>query len=260
MNIPKALVIAGWDPSGGAGLVADINAFSKLGVYASAVITAVTIQNTKRLYSFKSIEPKLVSQQLDAVLQDITPNYAKTGMLATPEIAQAVASSLKKHGLKAVVDPVSSAQAGGRLATQNALEITRKKLLPLAVFTTPNYEEAEELTGIKVTGISSAKLACNCLVSLGAENAVVTGIPFGSNIADAALVKGNFKAFIKKRRNIGTHGGGCVFASALCAFLCQGLSPLSALEETECFVSGIINKTEKIGKGLHTVWPGFTRL
>ena len=142
--------IAGVDPSGGAGILADIKTFQALGVYGTGIVTALTAQNPQMMYSLKAIETDYVEEQIDAVLDSYNVEYIKTGMLYSKDIIKTVSKKIREYNLKAVVDPVMVATSGGELAKDDLSQNLLKYLLPKAILTTPNVSEAEKLTGIKI--------------------------------------------------------------------------------------------------------------
>jgi hydroxymethylpyrimidine/phosphomethylpyrimidine kinase len=147
--IPNVLSIAGTDPTGGAGIQADIKTISALGGYAMAVVTAVVAQNTLGVRSHVALDPGFVGEQLDAVLEDVRVDAVKIGMVATAPIAEAIAGCLKRHGVRNIVlDPVMVATSGGKLLDPAGVQAVREHLVPLATVITPNLPEAEALLGI----------------------------------------------------------------------------------------------------------------
>ena len=145
--IPNVLTIAGTDPSGGAGIQADLKAFSALGAYGCAVITALVAQNTRGVQAVELVPPSFVARQIDCLLADVRIDAVKIGMLATGEIVRVVADALRRHGLTpVVVDPVMVAKSGDRLLDTDAVAALREELLPLATVVTPNLPEAADLS------------------------------------------------------------------------------------------------------------------
>src|SRR5438552_3206049 len=142
-TIPRALTIAGSDSSAGAGIQADLKTFAALGVYGLSALTAITAQNTLGVYAAEDVAPELVEAQMNAVLDDISANVAKTGMLSNPLIIEVVVRQVHKWGLRLVVDPVMVAKSGASLLKPEAVTMLRSQLLPLAEIITPNLPEAE---------------------------------------------------------------------------------------------------------------------
>src|SRR5215510_5105352 len=150
--IPVALTIAGSDPSGGAGIQADLKTFHRLGVYGEAVITLITVQNTVRVSRVEVMPPDLVLEQIEAVIEDIPPGAAKTGALGSPEMVRIVARAAEQFTFPLVVDPVMVSKHGQPLLSDEAARIVRDQLLPKAKLVTPNIPEAEALSGLAIRG------------------------------------------------------------------------------------------------------------
>ncbi|BDZ71559.1 hydroxymethylpyrimidine/phosphomethylpyrimidine kinase [Methanobacterium petrolearium] len=157
-----ALSVAGLDPSGGAGILADVKTFNALDVYPTAVVTALTAQNVQCVGRIKPVDPDFVAQQIDMILEAEKIHYAKTGMLHSPEIVKLVAEKVKEHDLKLVVDPVMVAGSGGNLSQEDLVDSFKKYLLPRAVLTTPNIYEAQQLSKMDINNEKDAyKVAKN---------------------------------------------------------------------------------------------------
>jgi len=150
MTQPLALTVAGFDPSGGAGILADIKTFHSLDVYGTAVITALTAQNVNRVAGVEPVPLEFIEKQLDLVIEGYPIRYLKTGMLYSPEIVKLVARKVDEYQLQLVVDPVLVAGSGGVLATEGLVQAIKEHLLPQAVLVTPNLQEAQELSGISI--------------------------------------------------------------------------------------------------------------
>ncbi|NOQ48993.1 MAG: bifunctional hydroxymethylpyrimidine kinase/phosphomethylpyrimidine kinase, partial [Methanococcoides sp.] len=173
--IPVVLTIAGSDSGGGAGIEADIKTLSSLYVHGACAITSVTSQNTTGVQSAYELPPTVVSDQVDAVCTDMDVRWAKTGMLSSADIVRVVADRVKKYGLKVVVDPVMTAEAGGDLLEQDAVSILKDELLPISYAVTPNISEAETLSGMSITTREDAMEAAKAIASLGVKAVIITG-------------------------------------------------------------------------------------
>src|SRR5579884_2278031 len=173
--IPRALTIAGSDSGGGAGIQADLKTFAALGVYGLSAITAITAQNTLGVRAVEELPPALVEAQIDAVMEDIGADAAKTGMLASPAILEAVAGRVRAWKLRLVVDPVMVAKGGDPLLRPEAVAALRSVLLPLAEVVTPNLPEAEMLTGRHIETLEEMREAARAIHDLGAHHVVVKG-------------------------------------------------------------------------------------
>lgn len=210
--------IAGVDPSGGAGIFADIKTFQALGVYGTGIVTALTAQNPQKMYSLKAIETSYVEEQIDAILDTYNVEYIKTGMLYSTDIIKSVSKKIREYNLKAVVDPVMVATSGGELAKNDLSQNLLKYLLPKAILTTPNVSEAEKLTNIKITNEEEAKKACKKLGKT-CNNIITGGHLNGINTINIDGSTSIFKQKLLKTDNL--HGSGCNFSAAIVSYLSQ---------------------------------------
>lgn len=214
-----ALTIAGFDPSGGAGILADVKTFHSLGVYGAAIVTALTAQNVLRVSDVRPVDLDFIEEQLERVLEAENVTYAKTGMLYSADIVELVASKVKKHDLKLIVDPVMVAGSGVNLSEENMKESLKKYLLPQAVLATPNIHEAQVLSGIKIESEEDAMEAAQKLGKLCPV--VVTG---GHLEGRDIFYNGSIKiidGYIIESSN--THGSGCTYSAAVTAYLSRGV-------------------------------------
>jgi hydroxymethylpyrimidine/phosphomethylpyrimidine kinase len=218
---PRVLTIASSDSGGGAGIQADLKAFARCGVHGTSAIVALTAQNTLGVISIAEQSPAFVRDQIRAVLDDIGADAAKTGMLFSAAIIEAVADELTGAGLPLVVDPVMVASSGATLLRQDAVSTLVGRLFPLAAVVTPNLPEAQTLTGLDT---EDRKALAERLVAMGAGAALVTG-GHGSQPADH-LFDGRVHLSIPVPRYdiAATHGAGCTHSAALAAGLAAGLS------------------------------------
>jgi hydroxymethylpyrimidine/phosphomethylpyrimidine kinase len=210
--------IAGVDPSGGAGIFADIKTFQALGVYGTGIVTALTAQNPQKMFSLKAIESSYVEEEIDAVLDSYDVEYIKTGMLYSKDIIKSVSKKIKQYNLKAVVDPVMVATSGGELAKNDLAQSLIKYLLPKAILTTPNVSEAEKLTKLKITNKEEAKIACEKL-SKTCNNIITGGHLNGINTMSIDGKISVLKQELLKTDNL--HGSGCNFSAAIVSYLSQ---------------------------------------
>lgn len=259
MKLPVALTIAGSDSGGGAGIQADLKTFAALGVHGTSAITAVTAQNTVTVVEIHEVPVRVVRAQIDTVVKDIGVQAAKTGMLASAEIIEAVAAAIGEHRIRnLVVDPVMVAKGGARLLRSNAIASLYRYLLPLAAVVTPNIPEAEVLLGRALPTLEDRRQAARDLVALGPRAAVVKG---GHADGDATDVYWDGREMVElpatriETRN--THGSGCVFSAAITAGLAKGLAPLDAVREAKAFINGAIGHSLELGKGHGPVNPMF---
>jgi hydroxymethylpyrimidine/phosphomethylpyrimidine kinase len=176
MPIPRVLIIAGSDSSGGAGIQADLKTVSALGCFGMTAITALTAQNTTGVYGVVEMTPEFVAQQIEVCVTDIGCDAVKTGMLANADIIAAVAEQVRKHQLQPlVVDPVMVAKSGAPLLRPNAIEALKTLLFPLATVVTPNLHEANALTGMTIRSLADMRQAAQAIKEFGAQCVVVKG-------------------------------------------------------------------------------------
>ncbi len=252
----RALSIAGSDSGGGAGIQADLKTFGALGVFGMSAITAVTAQNTMGVLRIQEIDPDVVAAQIDAVALDIGIDAAKTGMLASTKIIEAVAAALERHRVpNLVVDPVMVSKSGARLLKEDAIDTLKARLLPLAEIVTPNIPEAEVLSGHKISDIEAMRDAAKRILDLGPKRIVIKGgHAEGPNVVDLYFDGERFEEFKAERvvtRN--THGTGCTYSAAIVAYLAHGLPPLDAVARAKEFLTAALQTAPDIGKGIGPV-------
>jgi hydroxymethylpyrimidine/phosphomethylpyrimidine kinase len=252
MTIPNLLSIAGVDPSGGAGIAADLKTFAALGAYGMAAVTALTVQNTRGVRAVRLVEPGFVADQIDLIFADIRVDAVKIGMVGSAEIAEAIAASLLRHkATHIVLDPVMVAKSGDRLLDDDAIVAMRAELLPRALVVTPNIPEAEVLTGRRIQSLGDAREAAQRIHDMGSRAVVVKGGHAAGDVVIDVLFDGEriveFRTPRIQTRN--THGTGCTFASAIAAYLALGLSVGDATERAQEYVAGAIRHGLAIGHG-----------
>jgi hydroxymethylpyrimidine/phosphomethylpyrimidine kinase len=252
-GVKTALTIAGSDPSGGAGIQADLKTFSQLRVYGMSVITALTVQNTTGVDGVMQIPPEFVAHQLGAVLADIRVDAAKTGMLLTAGVVEAVAEKIREHQIrKLVVDPVIASTSGAPLLEPEALATFRRTLLPLALLLTPNIDEARILTGKRITGIAEMEEAALQIHGMGAAGVLIKGGHMaGDEVTDVLFNGTDFVHFQSSRiHSRNTHGTGCVLSAAITAELAAGKEIGEAVRAGREFVIDAIRHGLRIGSGI----------
>ena len=259
MKLPVALTIAGSDSGGGAGIQADLKTFAALGVHGTSAITAITAQNTADVTDILELPVQLIVGQIDTVMSDLDVRAAKTGMLSSAEIIEAVASAISAHGItQLVVDPVMVAKGGAKLLRDDAIAALRSRLLPLSLVITPNMPEAEVLLGRKVASLDDRRAAAHALRDLGPKVVIVKG---GHADADATDIYFDGTEMVElpshrvDTRN--THGSGCAFSAAIAAGLATGLEPLAATRQAKEFITHAIEFGLEIGHGHGPVNPMF---
>jgi hydroxymethylpyrimidine/phosphomethylpyrimidine kinase len=253
MAMYKALTIAGSDSGGGAGIQADLKTFSALGVYGASAITALTAQNTRGVIAIQDVPPAFVAAQIDAVLDDIGADAAKTGMLSSSAIIEVVAERLRAHGVtRLVVDPVMVAKSGHALLRPEAVAALKELLLPLAFVVTPNLPEAEVLVGHPVAAENEIRGAAREIAALGPRYVLVKG-GHRADTEDALDVLFDGETFHALRTprvdTPHTHGTGCTYSAAIAAGLAKGLTVVEAAAEAKAYLQGAIERAEQIGHG-----------
>jgi hydroxymethylpyrimidine/phosphomethylpyrimidine kinase len=250
---PVALTIAGSDPSGGAGIQADLKTFAALGVYGTSAITAITAQSTVGVVEAFALSADLVTAQIEAVAGDIEVHAVKTGMLAEAAIVEAVAAAIKELDLPLlVVDPVIASTRGDRLLDDDGVQMLCRELLPLAYVVTPNIPEAEALSGCRILSKADAEEAARRIHDLGATAVIITGghQPDTDHVSDLLFDGQRFSTFRTPRIDTSnTHGTGCTFAAAVAAHLALGQDLASAAERSQQYVAGAIQHALAIGHG-----------
>jgi hydroxymethylpyrimidine/phosphomethylpyrimidine kinase len=257
MKPPVVLTIAGSDSGGGAGIQADLKTFAALGTHGTSAITAVTAQNTLGVSGFVELAPDFVRAQIDDVVTDLAPAAAKTGMLASVPIIEAVATAVAAHGLDdLVVDPVMVAKGGARLLRDDAVEALRARLLPLAAIITPNLPEAEVLLDRGIATRDERERAAADLVALGCRAAIVKG-GHAQGDADDVLFDGREVTWLAGHRIAtgNTHGSGCTFSAAIAAGLAWHRDLPRAVRDAKVFITGAILRALEVGHGHGPVNP-----
>jgi len=245
-----ALTIAGFDPSGGAGLQADLKVFHAFGIYGLSAVAALTAQNSREVKLTQPVDARFLRKQLTVLLADFTPDAVKTGMLWSEENVGIVAELAKRHSWKnLVVDPVIRSSSGKNLAARGTILAVRNKLFCLAAVVTPNLFEASVLSGISIKDRKDMERAAIRLKEFGPRAVIVTGGHL-SCCAEDVVYDGTFH-YLKSRKVAGEyHGTGCAFSAALAALLARGLSVPQAAKEAKKFVQGAFRGSFGTGKGM----------
>lgn len=258
MNVkcyPVALTIAGSDSGGGAGIQADLKTFSALGVYGTSAITAITAQNTQGVSGVSSVAPEMVCAQIDAIFSDIEVDAVKIGMLHSPEIIRAVSRMLGKYQPRfTILDPVMIATSGDKLIQDDCVNLILTELFPKATLVTPNLDEAEFLTGMKITDTKTLELAGKKLLAYGCKAILMKGGHLPSDEMTDLLIYADGTTLLFSEKKIdskNTHGTGCTFSSAIAAHLAKGYSLETAVSESKKFITEAIRSGAdfQTGKG-----------
>lgn len=247
---PVALSIAGSDPSGGAGIQADLKTFHQFGVYGEAVITLVTVQNTMRVDRVECLSADLVLGQLRAVLEDIPPAAAKTGALGNPELVRAIAAAATEFDFPLVVDPVMISKHGAALLSPAARLMIQKELVPRASLLLPNLPEAEALAEVAIRGPDDMKRAAERLRAMGAAAVLIKGGHTEGDATDILLAGGRWYEYPAARiATAHTHGTGCTYSAAITACLALGDELPKAVEKAKAFITKAIATNPGLGHG-----------
>lgn len=247
----SALTIAGSDPTGGAGLQADLKVFGAFNVYGLSVPAALTAQNTSGVEMISPVEKNFFSRQLDVLLSDVTPDAVKTGMLYSTGIVQEVAEKIKEYGLKnLVIDPVTVSSTGKGLVENSALDMIKEVLFPLSEVITPNIYEASVLTGMSIETEGEIEEAAIELKKMGTEAVVITGGHLEGLAVDLYYDGSAFHKIEALKMPGEYHGTGCVFSAAIAASLATGHSPLESVRKAKGFVTSAIRNALHLGKGM----------
>ncbi|MCU0228226.1 MAG: bifunctional hydroxymethylpyrimidine kinase/phosphomethylpyrimidine kinase [Bryobacterales bacterium] len=247
---PIALTIAGSDPSGGAGIQADLKTFHQFGVYGEAAITLLTVQNTREVSRVQVMSPGLVADQIQAVLRDLPPAAAKTGALGSAEMIRTVAAQAQGFRFPFVVDPVMISKHGAPLLPEDAVEALRLQLLPHCFLVTPNLHEAAALTGLEIRSQEAMREAARAIADMGAKAVLVKGGHLEGDALDLLLWDGAFMEFTSARVDTPhTHGTGCTYSAAITACLCRGMALPEAVAHAKRFIAEAIRTNPGFGAG-----------
>ncbi len=255
MDTPRprvALTVAGSDSSGGAGIQADLKTFAAHGVYGVSAVAAITAQNTMGVASFQAVAADLVTAQIEAVVSDIGVHAAKTGMLPTAAVVEAVAAAVADLEIPLlVVDPVMIATSGDRLIDDEAVASMKAELIGRALVVTPNIPEAEVLAEMRIVTDDDRRSAARRIAALGATAVIIKGGHFASrDIVDLLYDGERFREFPTERvAAASTHGTGCTFAAALAARLALGTPLADAIPMVQEYIAGALRSAPRLGRG-----------
>lgn len=256
------LSIAGWDPSGGAGVASDLKTIAAFHHYGVGVITSVTAQNTQGVQAIYDLPMEFIAQEIESLTSDVEVHAVKIGMLGTARNAALVASLIRSLKLTNVVlDPVLKSTTGTALMEKKGIAVLKERLLPLTDVVTPNLDEASALTGLRVNDVKSMKEAARALVKAGAKSAVVTGGHLAARAIDVLFDGEKYGVYDSTMiQSTNTHGIGCTFSTAIACLLARRTPLPEAVDEAKRYVARAMNHPYRIGKGegpLHHVPAAF---
>jgi len=251
MNKKVVLSIAGSDPSGGAGIQADLKSFSYLGLYGTTVITCITSQNTQKVKKIHRLPIRIIENQIDILLEDFNLNAVKTGMLYDRDIVKCVVKKILQYKLNPVVDPVMIATSGNSLSQKTFVNSLKKNLLPNTFLLTANILESKELTGLTINSIEDIKKNCKQLFSYGPKYVLIKGGHLlNKNAVDILYDGRNFYEFcLPYIPNKKAHGSGCSLSALITGFLAIGENPIEAVRKSKYITWDMIKHGYKPGKG-----------
>lgn len=264
--IPNVLSIAGVDPSGGAGLLADLKAFSALGAYGTGVVAALTAQNTRGVTGVHPVPVTFIAQQIDTLFADVRIDAVKLGMLGTAEVASTVADALRRHGARrVVVDPVMVSKSGHHLLSPDAVATLIREILPLAEIITPNLPEAEVLLdNTPIRTLADMRSAARALRALGPRIVVLKGGHLDGAESIDVIDDGSTQVELPAARieTKNTHGTGCTLSAAIAALLPRHADPLDAIRAAKTYLTAAIAASGELSVGsghgpvhhFHALW------
>src|SRR5438093_9758470 len=252
-TVPRALTIAGSDSGGGAGIQADLKTFAVLGVWGMSALTSVTGQNPEGVTEVSDGPSGVVAAQIRAIALDIGVDAAKTGMLSSADIIEAVADAVEEMGIRSlVIDPVFVSKHGDALLQDDAIDALKKRVIPLAALVTPNLHEASSLAGFDVTSRRDMQEAATAILDLGAGAVLVKGGHLEGDADDLFAERRGGLEWIRGERieTRHTHGTGCVLSAAITAHLARGAPLAVAVRAGKEFVTEAIRRGLAIGRGI----------
>jgi len=251
---PVALTIAGSDPSGGAGIQADLKTFHQFGVYGTTVIAVLTVQNTMRVSAVKALPVSMVLAQLKAVMEDLPPSAIKTGALGSRENVEAIAERAWKFAVPLIVDPVITSKHGKPMLDGDASGALIRKLIPQAFLVTPNIPEAIFLSGTDITDPASMEKAARAIAEMGPTAVLIKGGHLEKEAMDMLLYKKRIHIFTApKIQTDPAHGTGCTHSAAITALLAKGVGIVQAAEQAKDFMTRAIQTRPRLGRGIGPV-------
>jgi len=243
-EIPTAVSIAGFDPSAGAGVVADIRTFNNFGIHGVGVITAITSQNSRGVQDVCNVNPKTVISQLESLFDDFNIKVIKIGMLGSAQVTKAVARFIagSHPRIPVVLDPVLKSTSGAILLENKAVDALKNGIIPLCTIVTPNLEEAEFLCGFPVKKTEDMKKAAMIISRLGPKSVLIKGGHLKGGSTDVLFIDGKFTLLVGKRFPWSGHGSGCRLSSAIAAGLARDESICLAVKNAKNYISSLFEK------------------
>jgi hydroxymethylpyrimidine/phosphomethylpyrimidine kinase len=253
---PVVLSIAGYDPSSGAGVTADIKTIAAHGCYGVTCITALTVQSTQGVKRVDPVEGRIITETLETLMDDLDIAAVKIGMLGSAEAAKAVAAFFRRHPMQRVVlDPIVRSSSGAELISKEGMQVLKDRILAQAYVITPNIEEAATLTGLNVNDPGDMVPAAMRLHAMGARNVIITGGHLDVPLDFVSAEMGKRVVLLKGHKIAGrsTHGTGCAFATALACRLALGKELTAAARAAKHFVESALQGARSMGKGIGPV-------
>ncbi|GAB3071216.1 bifunctional hydroxymethylpyrimidine kinase/phosphomethylpyrimidine kinase [Salinicoccus sesuvii] len=250
-KFPIALTIAGNDPTGGAGILADSKTFHARGVYGMAAVTSLTAQNTMGVQDVFNVPAEFLEKQLHSIFSDELPHAMKSGMIATVDMMEIVAQTVKNHDIPYVIDPVMIATSGDALIEEAAINFLRDTLIPTAISVTPNIHEAEKIADKKIESTEDVRSVANIfLKELGVQSVIIKGGHLEGDAVDYLFTRdATMELSTPRIETSNTHGTGCTFSAAITAELAKGKSLEESFSVAKKYISSAIEHNPGIGKG-----------
>jgi hydroxymethylpyrimidine/phosphomethylpyrimidine kinase len=246
-----AMSIAGFDPSGGSGLQADLKTFNSIGVHGVTVVTCITVQNTKKITDIFEIPLINIEKQFDILFEDFDIDFVKTGVLYSSEIVQCISKKISEYNLKSVIDPIFYSSSGYALSDKSYIKTLKKELIPKAYMITPNILEAQLITGEKIESLDNMKIACKKLYDIGPEYVFIKGGHLKIKQSSDMFFDGKKFNVLSLPRilNKKAHGTGCTLSALITGFLTFGEKPFDSVRKSKNILWNIINQSYSPGKG-----------
>lgn len=246
-----ALSVAGFDPTSGAGITADIKVFRSLKIYGVGIVSSITAQNTLGLQHIEQVSRSAFKKQMDSLLEDISPHASKTGMLYDKRIIRFICSEVDNGRIRnLVVDPVILSSTGKSLIRKDALGVLINELIPRSRVITPNISEATNITGITIKGVDEMYRAAEKFIDLGTKNVVIKGGHLKKRAIDVFFDGRKFKEYKSDKIKGWYHGTGCVLSAAITAHIASGRSVHDSVKNAKTFIKRSIERSYKVGRGM----------